>query len=322
MRTIDFGATSAVRSQSVWHGLAAAMRPDDEPVLSFVQPAEPYVCLGYHRDIAEVDTEYCAAEHLPVLRRMVGGGPVYLDDQQYFFQITLPVSAVPGRRSSALATLLAPAVSALQSLGIPAVLDEFSEITVGEAKVCGHGAGQVGEGVAIVGNLITGFDHARATRILRLSDDLRREVLGLMQSYVVATPLVDADAWKAAMVREYEVALGRESKGSTLRSEEEAAIAEYDVTMVDPEFVAGFSRPLRPVRTIKVRAGVWVHEYNPGQQHFVVTIAEGMVRSVIGDLPADVVGLDVARAEKVLQEAEELAPLAAAMVSAHSEVAA
>ncbi len=177
-----------MRSQSVWHGLAAAMRPDDEPVLSFVQPAEPYVCLGYHRDIAEVDTEYCAEQRLPVLRRMVGGGPVYLDDRQFFFQITLPASAVPGRRSSALATLLAPAVTALQSLGIPAALDEFGEITVGEAKVCGHGAGQVREGVTVVGNLITGFDHARATRILRLSDELRGEVLSLMQSYVVATP--------------------------------------------------------------------------------------------------------------------------------------
>jgi hypothetical protein len=142
-----------------------------------------------------------------------------------------------------------------------------------------------------------------------------------MQSYVVPTP-IDAEEWKNAMVRAYAGALGRESTSSTLRPEEEAAIAEYDAILVDPEFVAGFPRPAKPVRTIKVRAGVWVHEYAPGDLHVVVTVAEGIVRNAIGDLPADVIGLDVARAERLLQESERLAPLAAAMASAHAEVAA
>jgi lipoate-protein ligase A len=321
VRTIDFGSTSAVRSQSVWHALAAGMGPGDRPVLSFVQPDEPYVCLGYHRALAEVDTEYCRAHGLPVLRRMVGGGPVYLDAQQHFFQVSLPSSAVPARRSAALAQLLSPAVAALRSLGVPAVLDPFGEISRDGAKVCGHGAGQVRDGVTVVGNLITGFTHERATRVLRLSRQVRGEVLGLMRSYVSATP-VDVDRWKDAMTREYASHFGTASRPSRMRPDEEEHLARYDRLLADPGFVAGHERPRRAVRTVKVRAGVWVHEWRRGRRRVVVTVADGVVRRVIGDLPTDLVGVDVGRAGRMLATQADLAPLAGALSSAQAEVAA
>lgn len=325
MRTIDFGEASAVRSQSVWHALAATMRPGDQPVLSFVQPTEPYVCIGYHRDLAEVDTDYCDAAGLPVLRRMVGGGPVYLDGDQYFFQITMPAASVPGRRSTALAALLGPAAEALRRLGVPVELDPFGEITLGRAKVCGHGAGQINDGVTVVGNLITGFDHERATSVVRLSDPLRREVQALMRSYVIPTP-VDADAWKQAMVAEYARHFGTTATSDSMTPDEEAALVEYDRLLLDPEFVAGSERPARAVRTIKIRAGVWVLEYRPDaldeRQHVVMTVADGVIQRAVGDLPDGVVGLDVARATSVFEQTGALAPLAAALSSAQAEVAA
>ena len=141
MRVIDFGTVKALRSQTVWHAVCRTMQPGDAPVLSFVRPAKPYVCIGYHRDIAEVDTEYCQYNGLPVMRRMVGGGPVYCDEDQLFFQITAPAKDVPARRATALASLLTPAMRALRRLGVDAELDRFTEITAGAATVCGHGAG-------------------------------------------------------------------------------------------------------------------------------------------------------------------------------------
>ncbi|MEZ5192527.1 MAG: hypothetical protein R2734_08420 [Nocardioides sp.] len=42
--------------------------------------------------------------------------------------------------------------------------------------------------MTVVGNLITGFDHNRATRVVRLSDRLRGEVHALMD-YVAPTPV-------------------------------------------------------------------------------------------------------------------------------------
>jgi lipoate-protein ligase A len=318
---IDFGQVPALRSQTVWHGLARAVAPGDGPTLSFVRPAAPYVCLGYHRDIAEVDSAYCAAEGLPVCRRMVGGGPVYLDSDQLFFQISLPARRVAVRRSSAMADLLRPAVTALRHLGVDAELDLYGEISVGTAKVCGHGAGQLGDGVVVVGNLITRFDHDRATRVLRLDDEVRSEVLRLMRGHVAATP-VDPSVWKAAMVRAYAEHFGAEASPGEMTLHERRQRDRMDALLARPDFVTGQSRPRRTVRTVKVRAGVWVHDWQGVGRRLVLGIAGGVVESVTGDASDRLIGLPLQSAREELARDPETAALAAAMGAANTEVAA
>jgi lipoate-protein ligase A len=257
MRVLDFGTTSAVRSQSCWHALARCVRPEDGPTLSFVRPESPYVSLGYHRRLVELDLGYCGRQALPVFRRMVGGGPVYLDADQLFFQITLPVAAATGRRDRVLATLLTPAVAALRALGVPAALDSFGEISVGEAKVCGHGAGQLRDGVVVVGNLITAFDHDRATRILALDDTSRSAVLNLMHRHVAATS-VDPQDWQEAMVDAYARHFGQSARPDEPTLAELAEAADLDALLADPEFVAGPQRPAPSAHNVKIRGGVYV----------------------------------------------------------------
>jgi lipoate-protein ligase A len=323
MRVIDFGQVTALRSQSVWHALCRAVRPGDDPVLSFVRPGAPYVCLGRHRDLAEVDTAYCARRGLPVYRRMVGGGPVYLDPDQWFFQICLPARAVPARRSAALAELLAPAALALRSLGVDAELDRYGEISVGPAKVCGHGAGQLRDGVVVVGNLITAFDHGRAARVLRLDPDMREAVTRLMREHVAATP-IDPERWQAAMVREYSARFGSLPVPAKPTSAERRELRAVDVKLGRPDFVTGEQRPPRPVRTVKVRAGVWVHDWRDGAERLVLGVAGGAVTSAAGVLdgvaPAELVGLSVERVRAEFARAERTSALARAMAEARTEV--
>lgn len=318
MRVIDFGEVTALRSQTVWHALCRSMRPGDAPVLSFVQPGEPYVCLGYHRDLAEVDTEYCRTSGLPVMRRMVGGGPVYCDADQIFFQITVPAHAVPARRSTALAGLLTPAMRALRSLGVDAVLDRFGEISVGTAKVCGHGAGQLGEGVTVVGNLISGFDHERAARVLRLDPRVRSVVVELMRRYVAPTA-VDPGDWKAAMVAEYSAQFDSAPRPGTLTAEEDAELERMDLRLADADFLAGMPRPSRPVRTVKVRAGVWVHDWQGDGERVVLGVADGRVELASGR--EHLVGMDLDDARLELELERSAAPLVSAIRAAHAEVA-
>lgn len=318
MRVIDFGTVTALRSQTVWHALCRSMRPGDAPVLSFVRPAQPYVCIGYHRDIAEVDTDYCRDTDLPVFRRMVGGGPVYCDADQLFFQITVPAHGVPARRSAALAGLLRPAMQALRSLGVDAVLDRFGEISVGPAKVCGHGAGQLGEGVTVVGNLITGFDHDRATRILRLDPELRGVVVELMRRYVAPT-VVDPEAWKAAMAAEYSARFDSAVRSDSLTEDEGAEVVRMDRRLADDDFLAGMPRPARPVRTVKVRAGVWVHDWRADGERVLLGVADGKVEIASGR--EHLVGLPLDEARLELELERDAAPLVSAIRAAHAEVA-
>ena len=96
LRVIDFGYQPALRSQAVYHGVAEAMGPDDDPVVTLVNPETPYVCLGLHQEVSlEVDEAYCAQQDLPIIRRHVGGGAVYLDRDQMFFHFIYPTAKAP-----------------------------------------------------------------------------------------------------------------------------------------------------------------------------------------------------------------------------------
>jgi lipoate-protein ligase A len=318
MRVIDFGTESALRSQTVWHALCRAVQPGDAPVLSFVRPRDPYVSIGYHRDLAEVDTEYCRAEGLPIYRRMVGGGPVYCDAGQLFFQITVPAGDLPARRATALATLLDPAVRALRRLGVDAVLDRFGEISVGAAKVCGHGAGQLGHGATVVGNLIVNFDHDRATRVLRLDPDVREVALALMRRHVAATP-VDCALWQREMVREYAAHFGSTPRHDSPTTAATDELARMDRLLGSQEFVAGTPRPVRAVRTVKVRAGVWVHEWRGEGERVLLGIAGDTVEVAVGR--EHLIGLRLQQAQRELSGERNAAALLTAIDAAHAEVA-
>jgi lipoate---protein ligase len=318
MRVIDFGTVSGLRSQTVWHALCRMVAPTDAPVLSFVRPMEPYVSIGYHRDLSEIDSDYLRAEGLPVYRRMVGGGPVFCDPGQVFFQVTLPVRDLPARRAAALTTTLEPAVRALRNLGVNAELDRFGEISVGVAKVCGHGAGQLGQGATVVGNLILDFDHVRATRVLRLTPAVREVALALMRRHVAATP-VDPVLWQREMVEEY-----AKHFGSAPRDEHPNPLVKEEMTRMDrllgrEEFVAGVPRPVRPVRTVKVRAGVWVHEWRGTRETVLLGIAGGTVEVAVGR--EHLIGMRLEKAQQELARERDAAALLTAIDAAHAEVA-
>jgi lipoate-protein ligase A len=257
VRVLDFGVTTAARSQSCWHALARCAHDGDSPTLSFVRPDSAYACLGFHRHLDELDVGWCREQGLPVLRRMIGGGPVYLDSDQWFFQITLPARAVTGRRDRVLANLLQPAVAALRALGVNAELDDYGEITVRGAKVCGHGAGQLRDGVVVVGNLITAFDHDRAARILNLDEAARTRVLDLMHRHVAATA-VDAADWQAAMVQSYARHFGSPERPAEPRADELAEAERLDAVLSEAAFVAGADQVGKRARQVKIRGGVYV----------------------------------------------------------------
>lgn len=278
LRVIDFGAVTPLRSQTLWHAVAYGVSEGAEPTLSFARPARPYVCLGYHRRLEEVDLGRCRAEGLPVYRRMVGGGPVYLDERQLFFQICLPARAVPAARLDALRALLAPAAAAFRAVGVPAELDGDLEICQGDQKICGHGAGQIERAVVVCGNLIERFDHERATRVLALPDPWQRaETLRLMRRHVAATP-VDAAAFQRALVEAYAAALGAAPAPGELGPAERDALTGLDERFASDEWLAGPGGPApRAPRQVKIRAGVWTVAAEHGGARVAASVVRGRV---------------------------------------------
>ena len=97
VRLLDLGTVSALRSQTAYHAVAYAMTEDAPDTIILVSPSQPYVCIGYHQDLEkEVDLAYCQSRGLPILRREVGGGAVYLDDGQIFGSQGVDKMPLPG----------------------------------------------------------------------------------------------------------------------------------------------------------------------------------------------------------------------------------
>ena len=289
LRVIDFGRVTPLRSQTLWHAVAYGVSAGQPATLSFARPSGPYVCLGYLRDSAEVDQEYCRSHGLPVYRRMVGGGPVYLDDGQLFFQICVPAGSVSPSRKDALRALLEPAVAAFQAAGIAASLDDDGEICLGDRKICGHGAGQIEDAVVVCGNLIEAFDHERATRVLALPDLVQRaETLRLMRRYVAATPAEPA-AFRTALTAAYASGLALRAVPGELSQTELAAVAELDGRFTAAEWLAGPDRAGqsgRQGRQVKVRAGIWTFAAETGSgARVVASVVKGRLDRVVLTAP-------------------------------------
>lgn len=254
LRIIDFGRVSGLRSQTLWHAIAEGVSSGSPPTLAYMQPDEPYVSIGYHRSVEELAPD----NRLPVFRRMVGGGPVYIDDGQHFFQIIVPLRMASASRAEAIRSLLAPAVEAFNDVAIPAELDASNEVVVGDQKICGHAAGQIAESVVVVGNLINSFDHEAAAAIVNTPSEIAHdELLTLMRRYVSATPAEPA-RFLAALAQRYGEALDVRPETGQLSSAESGHLAEYDAKFIDPEWVKGGIRSHDGIWRVKIKSGVWV----------------------------------------------------------------
>ena len=303
LRVVDAGDAGAYTSQALWHGIASAMHPGATPTLSFCRPIEPYVGLGYHRSLEEIDGEACRRLGLPIIRRRIGGGPVYLDSDQLFFQITLPADLAPARVDRLYELCLEPAAEAFRALGLGARRNGANDLSVGDRKVSGTGAGRIGDGVTVVGNVIFYFPHRRMVEILALPGDrVRSECLRLMQRHVSSLAgegleAVGFDDARAALIDSYGRAFGRPREGSLNEAEAEE-VRGWEERFRDPVWLAGPDQPPRPATShrIKISADAWVVAAAEEGVRVEASIVAGKIERI--RLDAD--GLDVERIRRRL----------------------
>lgn len=175
MRLFNLGLVDWLDSQLLYHAQPRA----GVECLNVLAPREPYVCIGYHQDLEqEVDLAACRELRIPVFRREVGGGAVYLDGRQIFFQLVLhrdnPLAA--GDKPQFYRRLLQPVVDTYTDLGVPSRFKPVNDIvTEAGRKISGTGVAEIGDYLVLVGNLIADFDYETMTRILRVPDEKFRD---------------------------------------------------------------------------------------------------------------------------------------------------
>jgi len=266
MKLYNLGKVPWHESQLIYHALAALGRE----ALSLVSPATPYVCIGFHQDLEqEVDLSFCKSRHIPVFRRDLGGGAVYLDGDQLFFHLILrrdnPI--VPLRRETFYRKFLQPIINVYRRIGIPAEYRPINDVIAGTRKISGTGVGEIGNCIVFVGNLIVDFDYEMMSRVLKAPDEKFRDKVHktLMENLTTirhelgenkAKGCWDEAGLNALMAEEFERLLGP-MQPSEKDEALQAKIDELGVRMMSDAWLYQRGRRVSG-RDIKIRAGIKV----------------------------------------------------------------
>lgn len=141
-------------------------------VLRFYQTVVPCVVLGYgNRREAEVNLAACAAEGVPVLRRISGGGTVVLGRGCLAYALVLPIAAAPD-----LASVTGTNRWVMErhrrwlaeETGLPIEVRGHTDLTVGDRKFGGNAQRRRRRMLLFHGTFLLDFDLGRIARLLRL----------------------------------------------------------------------------------------------------------------------------------------------------------
>ncbi len=262
---MDFYFLDAVSweySQALYHAAAHLGRE----ALFVLRPATPYVCIGFHQDAQqEIDLEYAAQHNIPVFRREVGGGAVFLDGQQLFFQLILRRDrpGVPANIAEFYRKFLGPVIDTYRAFGVPAEYKPVNDIVAQGRKVSGTGAAQVEDMLILVGNFIQDFDYDTMTRVLRVPDEKFRDKVHKtmyenLSTFLRETGRIPANADLAAeLARLYTPLLG-EMTPKELDGELTAKADELLAEMNTPEWLLANDRRRPDAAQVKIAEGLYV----------------------------------------------------------------
>jgi len=266
VKLYNLGKVPWQQSQLIYHALAYLGRES----LVLVSPATPYVCIGYHQDADyEVDLAFCRANNIPVFRREVGGGGVYLDGNQLFFQLVLRKGnlMVPASKEAFYRKFLKPVINVYRKIRIPAEYKPVNDIIVETRKISGTGVGEIGECIVLVGNIIIDFNYKMMARVLNVPDEKFRDKVKKTIEENLSTirrELGDtsADKWNdetlnSLMVDEFKKVLGM-LNSCEKDAELEAKTHELALRMLDDDWLHRKGKH-RKGRSVKISSDVTIY---------------------------------------------------------------
>ncbi|HVB48678.1 MAG TPA: hypothetical protein VNF69_09855 [Burkholderiales bacterium] len=232
-RWIRLGLVEPLELHAAYAGLAAAQPADAAPLLVWAQ-AKTHLCLGQSQGRAELDS----GVSVPVVRRPLGGGLVWVDEYQYVFVLIAPKRLMPGRPARWFAWALSPAVATYRHFGLPAYLNE-QDIWLHGRKIAGSGAATIGECAVVASSFLLKFPAERfADSVAAPSREFRewlRDGLALAMTEWAEYGAVPAERELESVFRaRLEAQLGWQFESSWPTGPEQAAVAEAAAELAEP----------------------------------------------------------------------------------------
>ena len=213
----------------------------------------PTALIGRHQDLSrEVDLAYCAQDGVGTVRRITGGGAIYLDEGQLgwelvFHRASLGIAALPDLARE----ICNAAAAGLTKLGVAAKFRPRNDIEVDGRKISGTGGFFDGDILIYQGTVLVDMNAEQMVRALKVPqqkvarhnlDSAAQRVVTLKELLGSDTP--DIETIKAALVSSFSKHFGITAAAGVISAEEEALATEYfDDEIGSDEFVAEIDSP-------------------------------------------------------------------------------
>ncbi|MDZ7839097.1 MAG: biotin/lipoate A/B protein ligase family protein [Actinomycetota bacterium] len=186
IRVINFGEVSWLDSQAIYHAVAHSFKPDSLDTITIMSPKQTYVSIGYFQELEkEVDLSFCRENHIPVIRREVGGGAVLLDSDQLFFHYIFNKDKLSRDVSKIYKRFLEPVTGAYRQLGLDVYHRPINDLHIDNKKIGGTGAVEIGNSMVVVGSFMFDFNYQLMPRILKVpSEKFRDKIYQNVKDYV------------------------------------------------------------------------------------------------------------------------------------------
>lgn len=220
----------------------------------------PTALIGRHQDLSrELDLDYCRANGVGTVRRMTGGGAIYLDEGQLgwelvFHRASLGIAALPD-----IARVVCEAAAAgLSTLGVDARFRPRNDIEVDGRKISGTGGFFDGDILIYQGTVLVDLDPARMVGALRVPQGklAKRDLDSAAQRIVTLKELLgdglpDLDAIRSALVAGFEEGLQIRARTGRISAAEEALAQKYYEEEIGRDaFVAEIDNPSAEAKTL------------------------------------------------------------------------
>lgn len=230
--------------------------PDTIRFMSF----PPTVLIGRHQDLSrELDLDYCAKHRIGTVRRITGGGAIYLDEGQLgwelvFHRASLGIAALPDLARE----ICNAAAAGLQALGVDARFRPRNDIEVGGRKISGTGGFYDGDILIYQGTVLVDLNAQRMVSALRVPqgklakrdlDSAAQRVITLKELLGPNTP--DLELIKIALIKGFKDVLGIEAEyGEITAGEERLARRYFDEEIGTEEFLREIDNPAADERVL------------------------------------------------------------------------
>ncbi|MDJ0939875.1 MAG: biotin/lipoate A/B protein ligase family protein [Woeseiaceae bacterium] len=213
----------------------------------------PTVLIGRHQDLSrEVNHDYCEKHRVGTVRRITGGGAIYLDEGQLgwelvFHRSSLGIAALPDLARE----ICNAAALGLSKLGVDAKFRPRNDIEVGGRKISGTGGFYDGDVLIYQGTVLVDMNPQRMVNALRIPEAklAKRKLDSGAQRVVTLKELLgpelpDLETIKDALLLGFEEGLGIDvAHGEITAAEEHLAERYFDEEIGKDDFVAEIDNP-------------------------------------------------------------------------------